>query len=198
MLRLQCGGLRWRGSIIWLKLKGSVFGLKDDLFLCLCYNISVGSSREAFLENNIFDTLADDITYFESKQTCNFLIAGDLNARVGSRPDFVKNKYLFNLNMMSGDYEEDIVLRRVSQDKISNEKWYIFVRFCKLTGMRIMNGRVGEDAVVGKYTCVKENGRSVVDYALCRPDMMPYFNTFSVGDPNICTDHCAISFHWAI
>ena len=78
--------------------------------------------------------------------------------------------------------------------KISNENGTYLIDFCKLTGMRIMNGRVGEDAVVGKYTCVKENGCSVVDYVLCRPDMIPYFNTFLVGDPNICTDHCAISF----
>ena len=109
---------------------------------------------------------------------CNFLIVGDLNARVGSCPDFEKNEYLFNLDMMPDDYEEDIVLRRVSQDKILNENDTYLLDFCKLTGMRIMNGRIGEDAVVGKYTCVKENGCSVVDYVLCRPDMMPYFNTF--------------------
>ena len=162
----QCYNYSVEGSIIWLKLKGSAFGLKDDLFLCLCYNIPAGSSREAFLENNIFDILADDITYFESKQTCNCLIVGDLNARVGSCPDFVKNEYLFNLDMMPDDYEEDIVLRRVSQDKILNENDTYLLDFCKLTGMRIMNGRVGEDAVVGKYTCVKENGCSVVDYVL--------------------------------
>ena len=68
-------------SIIWLKLKGSYFGLKNDLFLCLCYNIPSGSSREVFSESNVFDLILDDMSLFENKyEQCNFLITGDLNA----------------------------------------------------------------------------------------------------------------------
>lgn len=35
-------------NILWLKLKGSVFGLQNDVFICLCYNVPLGSSREIF------------------------------------------------------------------------------------------------------------------------------------------------------
>ena len=60
-------------SIIWLKLKGTVFGLQNDLFLCLCYNIPSGSSREAFLDDNVFDLILDDMVFFEDKYgQCNF------------------------------------------------------------------------------------------------------------------------------
>ena len=85
---------------------------------------------------------------------CNYLVADDLNARVGTRLDFVENEYLFNLDMMSDDYEEDIVLHSVSQDKIAKENGICLLKFRKLTGMRIMNGRAGEDAGAGEYASV--------------------------------------------
>ena len=57
-----------------------------------------------------------------------------------------------------------------------------------------MNGRVGNDKGVGRYTCITENGCSVVDHVLCKSDLMKYFNSFSVGEPNISSDHCVINF----
>ena len=59
-----------------------------------------------------------------------------------------------------------------------------------------MNGRIGSDSGIGKFICVTESGCSVVDYILCRPDLMKYFNSFSVEEPNICScsDHCEIKF----
>ena len=57
-----------------------------------------------------------------------------------------------------------------------------------------MNGRIGSDSGIGKFTCVTENGCIVVDYVLCRPDLMKDFNSFSVEEPNVCSDHCEIKF----
>ena len=182
-------------SIIWLKLKGTVFGLQNDLFLCLCYNISSGSSREAFLDDNIFDLILDDMVFFEDKYgQCNFFIAGDLNARVGNRSDFVENEFLHKLEMLPDDYVEDTFLSRSSQDKVINEYGNYLLNFCKASGLRIMNGRIGSDSGIGKFTCVTENCCSVVNYVLCRPDLMKYLNSFSVEEPNICSDHCEIKF----
>ena len=57
-----------------------------------------------------------------------------------------------------------------------------------------MNGRMGNDRGIGKFTCVTENGCSVVDYVLCRPELMHFFNSFVVLEPNILSVHCAINF----
>ena len=90
---------------------------------------------------------------------CNFLVTGDLNARVGHKPDFVENEFLYRLDMLPYDYVEDIFLCRVSQDKVTNEYGNNLLNFCKASGLRIMNWRIGSDDGLGKFTCVTENGR---------------------------------------
>ena len=182
--------------IIWLKLNGNLFGLNDPLLLCLCYNVPSNSSREVFVQQNIFDLISDDIFYFENmfNTMCNFVIMGDMNSRVGSHLDYVENEYLINLNMLPDDYVADVPLKRTSQDKILNENGNYLLNFCKATGMRILNGRIGEDKGVGKFTCITHNGCSVVDYVLCRTDLINNFSSFTVENPNILSDHYAISF----
>ena len=96
--------------------------------------------------------------------------------------------------MLPDDYVEDVFLSRCSQDKITNEYGNYLLNFCKASGLRIMNGQIGSDGGLGKFTCVTENGCSVVDYVLCKPDLMNLFTVFSVSEPNICSDHCEIRF----
>ena len=116
-------------------MKGTVFGLQNDLFLCLCYNIPSGSSREAFLDDNIFDLILDDMVFFEDKYgQCIFFIAGDFNARVGNRSDFVENEFLHKLEMLPDDYVEGTFLSRSSQDKVINEYGNYLSIFCKALG----------------------------------------------------------------
>ena len=67
------------------------------------------------------------------------------------------------------------MLNRVSQDKVVNEHGNYLLNFCKASGLRIINGRIGNDGGIGKFTCVTENGCSVVDYVLCRPELMYFF-----------------------
>ena len=85
-------------------------------------------------------------------------------------------------------------MSRASQDKVINEYGNYLLNFCQASGLRIMNGRIGSDSGIGKFTCVTENGCSVVDYVLRRPDLMKYFKSFTVEDPNICFDLCEINF----
>ena len=125
---------------------------------------------------------------------CNFLLLGDFNSRVGERFDFVEDESLFDLDILPDDYLQDIHLQRKSQDKCVNEAGLSMLEFCKQTGVRIVNGRLCEDERAGKFTCVKPAGSSVVDLVLCRTPFFDCFNTFSVGDPNILSDHCCVQF----
>ena len=59
--------------------------------------------------------------------------------------------------------------------------------------MRIVNGRVGADATVCKYTCVNLNGSSVVDYILCTANDFLLFHDFDVGIPTLYSDHNIIA-----
>ena len=60
-----------------------------------------------------------------------------------------------------------------------------------------MNGRVGEDKCKGRFTCVKNNGSSVVDYVLCKPDLFDSVYKFEVEEPNILSDHCILNFSFS-
>ena len=57
-----------------------------------------------------------------------------------------------------------------------------------------MNGRVGSDYEVGRYTFEGSKGSSLVDYVLSLQNLFNYIKSFIVQEPNILSDHCMISF----
>ena len=75
-----------------------------------------------------------------------------------------------------------------------NNNGLLLLDLCKQTGLRIMNGRVGDDYGVGRYTFVGSRGSSVVDYILTSQDLLHQVKSFTVQDPNIMSDHCIINF----
>ena len=60
--------------------------------------------------------------------------------------------------------------------------------------MRICNGRLGLDKGIGKYTYVGSTGSSVVDYVLISENIISTISKFSIDEPNILSDHCAVFF----
>ena len=109
--------------IIWIEFGGHLFNLDGDVYICLCYNTPQGSSREIFNDKNIFDIIQDDMVEFEeeSANTCNFIICGDLNARIGEYPDYVEYDNLELLDILPDDYVVDTPIPRSSEDKTCNE-----------------------------------------------------------------------------
>lgn len=69
-------------DILWLKIDGSVFDLHNDIFLCLCYVVPKGSSREAFILSNIYDRVLNEMVKINSitNDNCSFIVLGDLNS----------------------------------------------------------------------------------------------------------------------
>ena len=81
-----------KDSVLWVRLKNcsSSYELANDVLLCVAYNAPKGSSREVFIDRNIFDIITNDMLYNENMYTyCKFVITGDLNARKANRYDFV-------------------------------------------------------------------------------------------------------------
>ena len=78
-------------DIICIKIDKQIFNLSNDLYVCLCYIIPSGSSREAFVDSDVLDRLSDFIikTANVTNDSYNLLICGDLNSRIGSEQDFV-------------------------------------------------------------------------------------------------------------
>ena len=184
-------------DIIWVKLDKTILSLNSDLYICLCYVTPDDSSRQSLIETNIFDRLMESMVSVENKtqNNCNFLICGDFNSRSSDNPDFVIDDDPTHISVLPDDYTPDNFMQRFSEDQgHTNNNGLYLLDFCKQTGMRIMNGRVGEDYGIGKYTFVGHRGCSVVDYVLAKPELFDFITHFKVHEPNILSDHCLLTF----
>ena len=184
-------------DILWVKISSSVLSLNNDLYICLCYVVPDESSRQALIETNIFDRILESVVYIESKaQTgCSMLICGDFNGRTSNNPDFVLDDQSNHTNVLPDEYTPDRFMDRYSQDiGHVNNNGLLLLDLCKQTGVRILNGRAGDDRGIGKFTFVGSRGSSVVDYILASQNLFDYVSKFKVHDPNLLSDHCLITF----
>ena len=62
---------------------------------------------------------------------------------------------------------------------------------CKATGLRIANGRIGEDATIGSYTYTNV-GSSTIDYLLLKQNSFPVIKNFKVMEFNMFSDHAPL------
>jgi len=184
-------------DILWLKFDGKLFDRSFDIFTALCYLVPENSSRSELADVSLYTRLSEDIIRLSDKANgrCDFLCLGDFNSRVGNLADFVEHDDPDpNVHVLPDDYSNDIYLPRSSQDTVVNRNGKLLIDFCKESGLRIMNGRIGEDAGVGRYTFIGYQGKSVIDYVITSPTLTNMFQSFVVGEPNIFSDHCLIRF----
>ena len=102
--------------------------------------------------------------------------------------------YSVHVSVLPDEYTPDTELPRFSEDEgHSTNNGLLLLDFCKQIGIRIMNGRVGDDYGIGRYTFVETRGSSVVDYVLSSQDLFTYVSHFKVHYPNILSDHCLLT-----
>ena len=65
---------------------------------------------------------------------------------------------------------------------------------CKNTGLRLCNGRSGEDCDKGDFTFYWRRGRSVVDYLLTPYNLLNLIFNFQIRPKHIDSDHKPITF----
>ncbi|VDI50097.1 Hypothetical predicted protein [Mytilus galloprovincialis] len=136
---------------------------------------------------DVFDILQEQIEYLYNIGTVAVL--GDLNGRVGLKPDYLLNDFLDPLlqdTISFIDYEndrQDFVQRHSEDTKAPNSFGQRILQLCKSTGLRICNGRFGED--ISKITFNNKNGCSVIDYLLLSENMFKIVKSFN---NNECKD----------
>ena len=122
------------------------------------------------------------------------LVCADFNARTSDMLDYVQDDTATNIHVLSDEYAVDTPLSRVSEDKGFNRYGSELqtMGFCKQTGLRILNGRVGNNGNIGKCTYVGSTSKCLVDYVISSQQLFPLINTFDVDESNILSDHCVV------
>jgi hypothetical protein len=121
-------------------------------------------------ENNIYssidfsDVTEDDILKFVAEKTCKVCLLGDLNARSGTKDNFVNlDDYVCNTVQLDDVLKQEFDLvnldklgincKRVSLDKFVNNYGNNFLMLCQNLNLLVANGRLGKDKNVGALTC---------------------------------------------
>ena len=143
----------------------------------------------------MYDIIVEDKAIYEEKYECDFIVCGDLNGRTGIEADYVTDDNYAYLPLPQ-DYVADIpyVINRNNEDRTVNMSGRRILDICRMSNLRIANGRIGKDASKGSVTCVKSRGSSTVDYVLCTPVLLNILNDFEVLPVNEYSDHNPIVF----
>ena len=86
----------------------------------------------------------------------------------------------------------DDTIHRSSFDKSVNNSGLKLMQLCKSSNLRIVNGRVGDDAAVGQFTYMSTAGCSLIDYAIFPCNLFSIISNFIVHDFHISSSHLPI------
>ncbi len=116
------------------------------------------------------------------------LIAGDFNARIGKKPDYIVCDSNIG-DIDSNLYNPDHPLVRASLDSACNARGNKLLELCKAMSLRVVNGRLGSDFGTGGYTYFSKQSCTTIDYLLAKECELHMLLDFSVQDFNAYSDH---------
>lgn len=158
-----------------------------DIFLCLIYYVPRSNS-------NILEIIERDIVdRYNGKG--DIMLAGDLNERTGSEPDFIVGDASTHIPVNKDSYNIDSVIGEwASQDTALDSRGRDLLDLCICHQIRILNGRCFGNTT-GNYTCFKQNGCSVVDYLLASESLLSkvLYMHVSCFNANFSDCYCKLS-----
>ena len=163
---------------IWCKVDKRILVGEKHL---LCGFVYVPPHTSPFSITENFDVLENEIGDFKDLRASNLLLMGDFNAKIKDMED----RLLLNKHDIFSDLAEDSctpIVKRSSQD-MHNPDLYgkKLIQLCITLGINIVNGRVGIDKDIGKFTT---KNCSVIDYAMASPELFSHFEGFEIQEFN--------------
>ena len=155
-----------------------IFSLNDKLLNCktLFFATYIEPENSPYFNRNVYEEMQTIISNFNFEAVC---LLGDFNSRTAELPDFLGSNSLSDISF------EDVVdlniNNRISKDKQTNTMGHELLSFCKSSQFIICNGRVGQDASLGRLTC---KNASVVDYVIVSPLLLTEVTDFYIEDFN--------------
>ena len=163
--------------------------------MCCAYIPPAGNSYYTHYECDLFECLESDLEFFANKGVS--CIIGDLNARLGTLEDTIKNdslnwKVAENLEHLFL-YPNDTSLQpRNSKDSNVNSHGQKFVALCRESGLRVINGRTISDAN-GEITFQNRQGTSLIDISAIHFSAFNLVNDLTIGDFTEYSDHAPVT-----
>ena len=68
------------------------------------------------------------------------------------------------------------------------------IELCKISDLKIVNGRIGTDKYFGNYTCHTTKGQSTIDYVVMSMELFPKTMDFYIDTLDRCMSdiHCPV------
>ena len=123
---------------------------------------------------------------------------GDFNSHTGVAPDFEQmpeNECLIFEESPSSFYFDTLnITNRVNKDKCLNHNGNKLIELCKISYLKIVNGRIGTDKSFGNYTCHTTKGQSTIDYVVMSMELFPKTMDFYIDTLDRCMSdvHCPV------
>ena len=144
-----------------LLFDGKLFSLGKDVLLINAYISPQYSTVYGYLPSrNGVELLENEILDLMTKlPDVHIIVAGDLNARTGVEPDFIfDDDTAFVCSDFVSYDKDDFYIPRVSKDQEMNKFGRDLLSLCCSFNLHFLNGRVGDDANQGDYTCIANAG----------------------------------------
>lgn len=169
-------------SVILL-IDGRLFHNINDIILVFAYVSPERSPIYTEDNDNGIEILSTNIDQIVAQYPeAELFLAGDLNSRIKDFPDYVFDDdidFIFGDNVL---YPNDSFnLPRKSKDNKFNRFGSLLIELCCTYGIHALNGRLFADTE-GNYTCIVNNGASVVDYMLASTNLFDMFTDFGIDD----------------
>ena len=102
---------------------------------------------------------------------------GDFNSRTGVAPDFEQMPEnecsIFEESPSSFYFDTLNITNRVNKYKCLNHNGKKLIELCKISDLKIVNGRIGTDKSFANYTCHTTKGQSTIDYVVMSMELFP-------------------------
>ena len=102
---------------------------------------------------------------------------GDFNSRTGVPPDFEQMpEYecsIFEESPSIFYFDTLNITNRVNEDKCLNHNGKKLIELCKISHLKIVNGRIGTDKSFGNYMCHITKGQHTIYYVVISMELFP-------------------------
>ena len=177
-----------------IEISTNLTGLNSNLIIINVYDSPENSSYKAkLIKTGTFkDTLSSLNEFYESLPTnCDVLLLGDFNARTGNLNSISEDDNVRLQSLVDGSFNKTSYPTkptRNSKDTVINERGRKLIDFATEWNLSIFNGSTIGD-ITGKWTCMRYNGQSVVDYLLASHKLLHRITALKILDFNEFSDH---------